>query len=112
MVAQLRGKVTEEALLADEGFDKPEPVKVAGPSDIARDAIDALITLGYTRADAERLVAQVEAESEPATVEEIIRGVFSKLTPALGVAGVLGFLTSAPLSRLHTETCAPCGAHF
>jgi Holliday junction DNA helicase RuvA len=81
MVAQLRGKVTEEALLADEGFDKPEPVKTAGPSDIARDAIDALITLGYTRTDAERLVAQVEAEAEPATVEEIIRGVFRKLNP-------------------------------
>lgn len=81
MVAQLRGKVTEEALLADEGFDKPEPAKAAGPSDIARDAIDALITLGYTRTDAERLVAQVESESEPGTVEEIIRGVFRKLNP-------------------------------
>jgi Holliday junction DNA helicase RuvA len=81
MVAQLRGKVTEEALLADEGFDKPEPPKETGPSEVARDAIDALITLGYTRADAERLVSQVEAESEPATVEEAIRAVFRKLNP-------------------------------
>jgi Holliday junction DNA helicase RuvA len=81
MVAQLRGKVTEEALLADEGFDKPEPPKQTGPSEVARDAIDALITLGYTRTDAERLVAQVEAESEPATVEDAIRAVFRKLNP-------------------------------
>jgi Holliday junction DNA helicase RuvA len=81
MVAQLRGKVTEEALLADEGFDKPEPPKQTGPSEVARDAIDALITLGYTRTDAERLVSQVEAESEPATVEEAIRAVFRKLNP-------------------------------
>jgi Holliday junction DNA helicase RuvA len=81
MVAQLRGKVTEEALLADEGFDKPEPPKQTGPSEVARDAIDALITLGYTRTDAERLVSQVEAESEPATVEDAIRAVFRKLNP-------------------------------
>jgi Holliday junction DNA helicase RuvA len=81
IVAQLRGKVTEEAILADEGFDKPEPAKEAGPSEVARDAIDALVALGYTKAEAERLVAQVEAESEPATVEDAIRAVFRKLNP-------------------------------
>jgi holliday junction DNA helicase RuvA len=81
IVAQLRGKVTEEALLADEGFDKPETPKSAGPSDIARDAIDALVALGYSRAEADRLVQQVESESEPATVEEAIRAVFRKLNP-------------------------------
>jgi Holliday junction DNA helicase RuvA len=81
IVAQLRGKVTEEALLADEGFDKPEPPKPAGPSDIARDAIDALIALDYSRREAERLVQEVEAESEPATVEEALRAIFRKLNP-------------------------------
>jgi holliday junction DNA helicase RuvA len=80
IVAQLRGKVTEEALLADEGFDKPEPPRVAGPSEVARDTIDALVALGYTRAEADRLVQQVESEGEPANVEEAIRAVFRKVS--------------------------------
>jgi Holliday junction DNA helicase RuvA len=82
MVAQLRGKVTEEALLADEGFDQPVRPHVAGPSDVARDTADALVALGYARTEAERLVAQVEAESAPETVEDAIRAVFRKLNPA------------------------------
>jgi Holliday junction resolvasome RuvABC DNA-binding subunit len=73
--------VTEEALLADERFDKPEKPKPAGPSEVARDAMDALIALGYNRTEAERLVSQVEAESAPATVEEAIRAVFRRLNP-------------------------------
>lgn len=81
IVAQLRGKVTEEALLADERFDKPEKPKPAGPSEVARDTIDALVALGYTRTDAERVVSQVEEEAAPATVEEAIRAVFRKLNP-------------------------------
>jgi len=81
IVAQLRGKVTEEALLADERFAAPEPARPAGPSEVARDAAEALVALGYSRGEAERLVAQVEAESEPATVEEAIRAVFRKLNP-------------------------------
>jgi Holliday junction DNA helicase RuvA len=81
IVAQLRGKVTEEALLADERFDKPEKPRPAGPSDVARDTIDALTALGYTRTDAERVVSQVEDESAPATVEDAIRAVFRKLNP-------------------------------
>jgi Holliday junction DNA helicase RuvA len=81
MVAQLRGKVTVEALLADEGFDQtPKPAAVA-PSDVGRDTTEALVSLGYGRSEAERLVAQVEAESEPTTVEEAIRAVFRKLNP-------------------------------
>jgi Holliday junction DNA helicase RuvA len=80
IVAQLRGKVTEEALLADERFDRPEKPKPAGPSDVARDTMDALIALGYNRTEAERLVSQVESESAPATVEEAIRAVFRKVS--------------------------------
>jgi len=81
IVAQLRGKVTEEALLADERFDKPEKPKPAGPSQVARDAIDALQALGYNRTEAERLVARVEEDGEPATVEDAIRAVFRNLNP-------------------------------
>jgi Holliday junction DNA helicase RuvA len=81
IVAQLRGKVTEEALLADEGFDRPEPKHEAAPSEVARDATDALVALGYNRSEAERLVAQVDEESAPETVEDTIRAVFRKLNP-------------------------------
>ena len=82
IVAQLRGKVTEEALLADEGFATPEQPRAAATSDVARDAIDALVALGYGRGEAERLVREVEAESEPATLEEALRAVFRRLNPA------------------------------
>ena len=81
IVAQLRGKVTGEALLADERFDKAEPVAAATASEVARDATDALVALGYSRAEAERLVTQVEVESAPASVEEAIRAVFRRLNP-------------------------------
>ncbi len=81
IVAQLRGKVTEEALLADEGFDKPGARREAAPSDVSRDAADALVSLGYNRGEAERLVAQAEEDSAPETVEDTIRAVFRKLNP-------------------------------
>jgi Holliday junction DNA helicase RuvA len=82
IVAQLRGKVTEEALLADERFDKAASPRQAEPSEVARDARDALVTLGYTRTEAERLIQQVEEDTAPATVEEVIRAVFRRLNPA------------------------------
>lgn len=79
IVAQLRGKVTEEALLADERFaEPPKPAELA-PSDVARDTVEALLALGYTRTEASRLVQEVESESAPETVEEAIRAVFRKV---------------------------------
>lgn len=81
IIAQLRGKVTAEALLADEGFSKIEKPPAPGPSEIARDAIDALVALGYSRSEADRLVQQVEAEGPSETVEEALRAVFRRLNP-------------------------------
>lgn len=81
IVAQLRGKVTAEALLADEGFSKVEKPAASGPSDVAKDAIDALVGLGYTRSEADRLVSQVEADGPAETVEDTLRAVFRKLNP-------------------------------
>jgi Holliday junction DNA helicase RuvA len=81
IVAQLRGKVMEEALLADEGFDQPEAKPEPEPSEVARDTVDALVALGYGRSEAERLVAEVDEESSPETVEDTIRAVFRKLNP-------------------------------
>jgi Holliday junction DNA helicase RuvA len=82
IVAQLRGKVTEEALLADERFDGAEAPRPAATSDVARDAIDALIGLGYSRSEAERLVQQIEASDQPTTVEDAIRAVFRRVGAA------------------------------
>lgn len=82
IVAQLRGKVTAEALLADEGFARAEKPAIAGPSDIARDAIDALVGLGYSRVEADRLVQQVEADGASESVEDTLRAVFRRLNPA------------------------------
>jgi holliday junction DNA helicase RuvA len=74
--------ITSEALLADEGFSKIEKPPEAGPSDIARDAIDALVGLGYNRTEADRLVSQVEADGASETVEDTLRAVFRRLNPA------------------------------
>ncbi len=82
IVAQLRGRVTQEALLADEGFAEPPPPATTAPSDVARDAMDALVALGYGRTEAERLVSQVEAEGAAETVEAALRAVFRRLNPA------------------------------
>jgi len=79
IVAQLRGKVTEEALLADEGFDSVPVPKKPQPSEVTRDTVDALVGLGYSRAEADRLVQQVEESDAPKTVEEAIRAVFRRV---------------------------------
>jgi Holliday junction DNA helicase RuvA len=79
IVAQLRGRVVEEALLADEGFETP-PAKVTPSQDeVLKDAAEALVGLGYTRTDADRLVREVDAEFAPTTVEDAIRAVFRKI---------------------------------
>jgi Holliday junction DNA helicase RuvA len=81
IVAQLRGKVTEEALLADEGFDGARPpAKAAAVPDHLKDAIDALAGLGYSRTESERVIQEVAAADSPATVEEAIRGGLRRLS--------------------------------
>lgn len=79
MVATLRGKVTEEALLVDEGFSvvPPPEVEEETPSELREDGIAILLNLGYRRAEA---VAKVDAalKREPglATPEDLIREVY------------------------------------
>jgi Holliday junction DNA helicase RuvA len=75
IVAQLRGKVTEEALLLDEGFD----LKGAESAEVAEvefltDTVEALVSLGYPRSEAERIAREVGEAEQPQTVEEAIRG--------------------------------------
>jgi Holliday junction DNA helicase RuvA len=77
MVATLRGKVTEEALLRDEGFaaagaPEPEPV-----SELREDVIAVLITLGHRRSEATSKVdAALRLSPDITTESDLIREVY------------------------------------
>lgn len=78
MVAHLKGKVVEEALLQDEHFAGPPP-KAGTPSlsEVQQLAVAGLVRLGYKESEASNWVQQVTPEGEPAEVEDIIRSVFA-----------------------------------
>ncbi|MBV9282072.1 MAG: Holliday junction branch migration protein RuvA [Chloroflexi bacterium] len=79
MVATLRGKVVEEALLRDEGFRAVSPAaEPAGPvSQLREDGIDILVNLGYRRSEAMTKVdAALKRNPELATPEDLIREVY------------------------------------
>ena len=79
MVAHLKGKVVEEALLRDEGFAEPPPE--GGPpslSDMQQLAIAGLVRLGYRESEATAWVGDVTSGQELTEVEEIIRAVFAQ----------------------------------
>ncbi len=84
MVAHLKGKVVEEALLLDERFAAP-PSKEGPPSlsEVQQLAVAGLVRLGYREGEASRWVEEVTREGEPAEVEEIIRAVFSRRSQEL-----------------------------
>ena len=85
MVAHLKGKVVEEALLLDEHFAEP-PAKEGPPSlsEAQQLAVAGLVRLGYKEADASRWVEQVTGAGGPSEVEEIIRAVFARRSQELG----------------------------
>lgn len=79
IVARLRGKVVEEALLRDEAGDGA--AAPAGP-DIRGDAIEALVALQYTRRDAEREINEALLDQpELDTLEALLRVVFARQAP-------------------------------
>ncbi len=84
MVAHLKGKVVQEALLQDEGFDAPPP-KDEPPSlsEVQQFAVAGLVRLGYKENEASAWVADVAQDNETADVEEIIRAVFSQRSKEL-----------------------------
>jgi Holliday junction DNA helicase RuvA len=85
MVAHLKGKVVEEALLQDEHFAGPKPK--SGPpslSEVQQLAVAGLVRLGYKESDASKWVQQVSKDGETADVEEIIRAVFGLRSEQLG----------------------------
>lgn len=78
IVAQLRGKVFEEALLQDEGFEELPPAP-SSPSiaEATEFAVEGLVSLGYKRSDAERWVDEITRTQALEKVEDIIRAVFA-----------------------------------
>ena len=85
MVAHLKGKVVEEALLQDEHFAGPP--EEGGPpslSEVQQLAIAGLARLGYREGEARRWVESVTRDGEVTEVEEIIRAVFAMRSEELG----------------------------
>jgi Holliday junction DNA helicase RuvA len=85
IVAHLKGKVVEEALLVDEHFVGPPPKEgPASLSEVQQLAVAGLVRLGYRETEASKWVEQVASQNrEPADVEEIIRAVFSQRSSEL-----------------------------
>jgi Holliday junction DNA helicase RuvA len=77
IVAHLKGKVVEEALLRDEGFEEmPAREAIMTPQEVRDDAVAGLVSLGFGRGEATRLVDKTAREEALESVEEIIRAVF------------------------------------
>ncbi|GAC1398584.1 MAG: Holliday junction branch migration protein RuvA [Chloroflexota bacterium] len=79
MVATLRGRVTEEALLVDGRFDSPqgEPVLERLPSKLKEDGIDILTSLQHRRTEASAMIdAALKRRPEIDTVESLIAEVY------------------------------------
>jgi holliday junction DNA helicase RuvA len=79
MVATLRGKVTEEALLQDQGFASmpARPVDEANTSELQEAAIEILVSLGHRRTEAAvKVDAAVRRRPDIATQEELIREIY------------------------------------
>jgi Holliday junction DNA helicase RuvA len=79
MVATLRGKVAEEALLRDEGFDTlpPAGAQIEPVSQLREDGIEVLISLGHRRSEAmSKVDAALKRNPKLDSTEELIREVY------------------------------------
>jgi Holliday junction DNA helicase RuvA len=78
MVATLRGKVTEEALLRDAGFATiPGAAPAASSSVLQDDGVDILVNLGHRRAEAAtKIQAALQRNPDITSPEELIREVY------------------------------------
>ena len=78
IIADLKGKVVEEALLVDEGFDARSRRPVRPTDEVADDTAEALVGLGYTRRDADRWIAAILSAPDmpsPESTEDLLRAV-------------------------------------
>lgn len=81
MVATLRGKVTEEALLCDEGFDvlpaARTPTATTLETELRNDVVEVLVGLGHRRPEATAKVdAALKRHPSIESVDELIREVY------------------------------------
>ena len=77
------GKRTAERLvveLRDKLGDVDDQATVGGPSSIIEQAVQALVNLGYTRADAEQAVRGQVSEDGTGSAVDLIRGALQLLT--------------------------------
>jgi holliday junction DNA helicase RuvA len=83
MVATLRGKVTEEALLRDAGFATVPGAAPATPTSVLEDdGIDILVNLGHRRSEAATKVrAALQRSPDVSSPEELIREVYKGERP-------------------------------
>lgn len=81
IVAQLMGKLTQQALLRDTE-PGAEPAIGLSAGDLREDATDALISLQYSRRDAERAVERaLEGRPGIETLEELLRAILEHQAP-------------------------------
>lgn len=77
IVATLRGKVTQWALLRDEGYDSVPPAPREDHKELVEAVTEALVALGYRRADARaRVEAALERNPRARDEQDLIREVF------------------------------------
>lgn len=82
IVAHLKGRVYEEALLQDEHYDAPAPSAPPPTLDEARsEVIQALIRLQFGKGEAERLVDEILKTQAVENAEEILSAVFARVNP-------------------------------
>jgi len=80
IVAELKGKVVEFALLRDEGFaEMPEAAAALTSEQVRRDAVAGMVGLGFSQREASTLVEEITREQALGSVEEVIRAVFERM---------------------------------
>ncbi len=79
IVAELKGKVVEEALLRDEHYREPPPEPPRELERALADAVAALVSLGYQRREAQEWVQEVASEDLEPAAEAVLRAVFRRL---------------------------------
>ncbi|MBT5774810.1 MAG: hypothetical protein HOH95_10605 [Dehalococcoidia bacterium] len=81
IVANLHGKLTQEAMLGDDA--PPSSERTAAVGALFVDAVDALMSLQYSHREAEQLVtARLRGEPETIELEELLRSILEQQAPA------------------------------
>jgi Holliday junction DNA helicase RuvA len=83
MIATLRGKCAEEALLVDEGYERLAPPKRVVADELRDDALEILLALGHRRGEAEAKIEQALAmHPEIRAPEDLIREIYRQQSRA------------------------------